>query len=215
MHLPVGEKAGDYAQFLTPAEFALLLDQLPEQFKVFVQFLVMTGTRFGEATAVTIDDLELQSHPATVRISVAWKRDGNNTYYVGPTKTGAGKGTVSLPPSLVEQVAPVTAGRRVSELCTAPSGRKPGFPPLPPPTTRAWPRPRGSTICAIRTCPGQFTKASPCSPFRAGSATPPRARQSKSMDTSCPKPSKRPPTPWSVPNDACANNETPEKTRNP
>ncbi|MGA7205238.1 MAG: site-specific integrase, partial [Specibacter sp.] len=52
MRLPAGEKAGDDAQFLTPAEFALLLEKIPERYKVFVQFLVVTGTRFGEATAV-------------------------------------------------------------------------------------------------------------------------------------------------------------------
>ncbi|MGA7206074.1 MAG: hypothetical protein WBX27_15730 [Specibacter sp.] len=87
MRLPVGEKVGDDAQFLTLSEFALLLNKTPTQYRLFVQFLVLTGTRYGEATAVAIDDLDLAATPATVRINKAWRRDGNNTYYVGTTKT--------------------------------------------------------------------------------------------------------------------------------
>ncbi|MCC9069769.1 tyrosine-type recombinase/integrase [Arthrobacter cryoconiti] len=116
MRLPVGETIGDDAQFLTPDEFAVLPDKIPLGYKVFVQFLVMTGTRFGEANTVTIDDLELPSHPATVQITKSWKRDGNNAYYVGPTKSRAGRRTVSLPPVQVEQLTLLIAGRGGSEL---------------------------------------------------------------------------------------------------
>ncbi len=116
VQLPSGDRVEDDACFLTHAEFGQILALMPERYKDFTQFLVMTGTRFGEATAVTVADVDLLSKPATVRISKAWKRDGNNDFYVGPTKTGAGKRTVSLAPDLVEILIPLVAGRQGTDL---------------------------------------------------------------------------------------------------
>ena len=50
VQLPTGEKAEDGAGFLTHAEFGLIMDCMGERYKTFTDFLVMTGTRFGEAT---------------------------------------------------------------------------------------------------------------------------------------------------------------------
>ena len=83
---------------------------------VCTQFLVMTGALFGEATAVAVGDLDTDSVPAVVRINNAWTRDGNNTYYVGATKTVTGRRTVSLPPDLVEALTPLVSGRQASDL---------------------------------------------------------------------------------------------------
>lgn len=116
MRLPVGEKIKEDVQFLTPTEFGFLFASIPEPYKAFTLFLVMTGTRFGEATAVTVGDLDTVSVPALVRITKAWKRDGNNQYYVGPTKTVTGRRTVSLPPDLVEALTPLVSGRQESDL---------------------------------------------------------------------------------------------------
>lgn len=116
VQLPSGEKVEDEARFLTHAEFSQILAIMPERYKDFTQFLVMTGTRFGEATAVTVADVDLMSKPPTVRITKAWKRDGNNEFYVGSTKTGAGKRTISLPATLVEILIPLVASRQGSDL---------------------------------------------------------------------------------------------------
>ncbi|POH57483.1 tyrosine-type recombinase/integrase [Arthrobacter glacialis] len=116
VELPSGDRVEDDARFLTHAEFSQILALMPERYKDFTQFLVMTGTRFGEATAVTVADVDLLAKPATVRITKAWKRDGNNEFYVGPTKTGAGKRTVSLAPILVEILIPLVASRQGSDL---------------------------------------------------------------------------------------------------
>lgn len=117
VQLPSGDRVEDDARFLTHAEFGQILALMPERYKDFTQFFVMTGTRFGEATAVTVADVDLMSKPATVRISKAWKRDGNNDFYVGPTKTGAGKRTVSLAADLVELlIIPLVASRQGSDL---------------------------------------------------------------------------------------------------
>ncbi len=109
VQLPSGEKAEDEARFLTHAEFGLILEGMGERSKAFTDFLVMTGTRFGEATAVTVADVDLMSKPATMRINKAWKRGANSEFYIGATKTGAGKRTVSLNPQLVEILIPLVA----------------------------------------------------------------------------------------------------------
>ena len=51
-----------------------------------------------------------------MRISKAWKRDGSNGLYVGPTKTGARKQTVCLASDLVEILIPLIAGRQGSDI---------------------------------------------------------------------------------------------------
>lgn len=58
----------------------------------------MTGTRFGEATPLTVADVELLSKPLTALINKAWERDGQKQFYVGATKTG-GKRTIGLNPA--------------------------------------------------------------------------------------------------------------------
>jgi len=125
VQLPSGEKAEDEARFLTHAEFGLILECMGERYKAFTEFLVMTGTRFGEATAVTVADVDLMSKPATIRINKAWKRGADSEFYIGATKTGAGKRTVSLNPQLVELLIPLVASRPGTDLLfTTPKGER-------------------------------------------------------------------------------------------
>ncbi|ABM10659.1 tyrosine-type recombinase/integrase [Paenarthrobacter aurescens] len=114
--LPTVERAGDEGMFLTHAEFGLLIECMHEPYKTLVQFLVMTGARFGEATALRVADIDLRSTPPTARINKAWKRDAQSGYYIGPTKTGAGKRTIGLNPALVNLLVPLVASRPGSEL---------------------------------------------------------------------------------------------------
>lgn len=72
VQLPGIEKAEDEAMFLTHAEFSLIMEGMGERYKAFTNFLVMTGTRFGEATALTVADVDLLSRPPTARINKAW-----------------------------------------------------------------------------------------------------------------------------------------------
>ncbi|MFF1830674.1 tyrosine-type recombinase/integrase [Paenarthrobacter sp. NPDC058040] len=125
VHLPSVEKAEDEMMFLTHAEFGLVMDCMGERYREFTHFLVMTGTRFGEATALTVADIDLLGKPATARINKAWKRDGQNQFYIGPTKTGAGKRTIGLNPALVDLLIPLVAGRPSSDLLFAtPKGER-------------------------------------------------------------------------------------------
>ncbi|MHC6231906.1 tyrosine-type recombinase/integrase [Arthrobacter sp. MMS24-T111] len=123
--LPTVESAEDDALFLTHAEVSLLIAGLPTQYKTLVQFLVMTGARFGEATALRVADIDLLSKPPTARISKAWKRDGQSQYYIGPTKTKAGKRTIGINPTLVDLLIPLVARGHGSELLfTTPDGQR-------------------------------------------------------------------------------------------
>lgn len=123
--LPTIGRADDDAMYLTPEEVSLLLEGIDEHYRTFIQFLVMTGTRFGEATALRVADIDLRSRPATVRVNKAWKRDGHSRYYVGPTKTAAGKRTIGLNPALVELLIPIAAGRSGNDLLfTTTEGRR-------------------------------------------------------------------------------------------
>ncbi|MGC0239489.1 tyrosine-type recombinase/integrase [Arthrobacter sp. SD76] len=123
--LPTVERAEDDALFLTHAEFSLLIVGMPPQYKTLVQFMVMTGARFGEATALRVADIDLLSKPPTARINKAWKRDGQSRYYMGPTKTRAGRRTIGLNPTLVDLLVPLVASRPGSELLfTTPSGQR-------------------------------------------------------------------------------------------
>ena len=123
VQLPNLQKPEDEVMFLTHAEFSMVMEGMAERYKAFTNFLVMTGARFGEATAITVADVDLLSRPPTARINKAWKRDGQNQYYIGPTKTGAGKRTIGLNHALVELLIPLVVGRPGKDLLfTTPKG---------------------------------------------------------------------------------------------
>jgi integrase len=125
VQLPRIDKAEDEAMFLIHTEFNMILELMGERYKTFTNFLVMTGTRFGEATALKVEDVDLLAKPPTVRINKAWKRDGQSKYYIGATKTGAGKRTVGLNPALVDLLTPLVASRPSDELLfTTPKGER-------------------------------------------------------------------------------------------
>lgn len=85
------------AVFLSPAEFYTLLHFIPAYYRPFVRFLVLTGMRWSEATALERRDISQSTVPATVSVSKAWKKD--NT--VGPPKSEKAYRTLPLRPDLV------------------------------------------------------------------------------------------------------------------
>jgi integrase len=125
VQLPSIDKAEDEAMFLTHTEFNMIFEVMGERYKTFTSFLVMTGTRFGEATALKVADVDLLAKPPTVRVNKAWKRDGKSQFYIGATKTGAGKRTIGLNPALVDLLVPLVASRTGDELLfTTPKGER-------------------------------------------------------------------------------------------
>jgi integrase len=87
--------------FLTPDEFRLLRDHIErERWKNLATWLVTTGMRFSEATALTAGDIN--THAKTCRINKAWKYSGDYRPEIGPPKTKKSTRTISLPPAALE-----------------------------------------------------------------------------------------------------------------
>lgn len=122
MKLP--EYTPDEMVFLTKGEFSLLISKVPDHYKTAIRFLVSTGLRWGEFVALTVGDLDLMGDTPTVRITRAVKRAENGTY-VGTTKTRRGRRTVSLPESMVPELASLTFGKAADEaLFVGPKGAR-------------------------------------------------------------------------------------------
>lgn len=99
--------------YLTHEEFALLSSWVPERWRLFPTFLVGTGVRFGEATALTVGHLDLPHGSAHVR--QAWEDTSGGPAKLGTTKTRKSKRTIAVPPQLVDQLQDHTRGKRAAE----------------------------------------------------------------------------------------------------
>lgn len=101
-------------RYLTPAEILQVVNDTPERYRPLVWTLAGTGMRWGEATALTVGDIDLANR--SLRITKAWKRDREKGWYVGPTKTSKSKRTITLPSEVVEAIKPLVEGRKREEL---------------------------------------------------------------------------------------------------
>lgn len=107
MKLPKDDATEDKMRPMTAEESWKVVQAMPERYRPLVAFLRGTGARFGEATAVRGSDFNLNSETPTVRIERAWKRDGDNRFYIGPPKTKKSRRSISLPPSLITELLPL------------------------------------------------------------------------------------------------------------
>ena len=93
--LPAWER--DEMCFLEPDEYAILRDAVAPGWRPLVDFLVTSGARWGEATALTPADVDKAT--GVVRISKAWKKvDGG--YKLGIPKTRKSVRTINVPPEV-------------------------------------------------------------------------------------------------------------------
>lgn len=105
----------DKVHYLTGAQWAAILENIPEHYKSFFEFLLISGVRFGEATALTPADFDLEpmSEPddpfGVVYIRKAWKEDGKGGHYLGPPKTKKGRRDVSIPAPTIARMAGLLA----------------------------------------------------------------------------------------------------------
>lgn len=81
---------------LTREDFARLLDNVTEYWRPLVAFLVASGCRQYEATALKPSDIDRVNN--TARISRAWKRTyDRGGYEIGPPKTKKSVRTINAP----------------------------------------------------------------------------------------------------------------------
>lgn len=111
--------------FLTPEEFAAIASHLSGQGRALVVFLVGTGVRFGEATALRVGDVDVAAGVA--RVQRAWKHTGKAARELGTTKTRRSRRTVRFGTAVADEIRPLLEGRRPSDLLfTNRNGRQVG-----------------------------------------------------------------------------------------
>lgn len=101
---------GEDMVFLTRAEFDQLYTQTPERWRPLVLTLVLTGIRFGEATALTVGALDRATQSA--RVHTAWKQSGKK----GAPKSRRSRRTVAMPATVFDALEPLVAGKRPDDL---------------------------------------------------------------------------------------------------
>lgn len=99
--------------FLTDTEFARMLPLIHAHYRPLVLFLVGTGVRFGEATALHVADVDLSG---SARIRMAWKRTGKSVRQLGPTKTGRSTRTIAVPEPVLQAMRPLVHDRPAGSL---------------------------------------------------------------------------------------------------
>lgn len=87
--------------FLEREEFDLLLSCVTEYWRPLVTFLVSSGCRWSETTALQPADIDVKA--GTVRITKAWKT-GYGGYHLGPPKTKKSVRTVNVPARVLGQL---------------------------------------------------------------------------------------------------------------
>lgn len=106
----------------THEEYDALLENIHEHYRPLVECLAGTGIRYGEAEALLVSDVNLETAMLRVTKAAKWNTSKSQRE-VGPTKTRNGKRTVTLPPETVEALRPSVEGRpRNSRLFLAPRG---------------------------------------------------------------------------------------------
>ena len=91
---------------LTKDEVARIIAEIPERHRGLASFLIASGCRWGEATAITWSDLRTTASPPTVRINKAWKKGPTGAPILGPPKTKKSKRTITLWPDVIEKLGP-------------------------------------------------------------------------------------------------------------
>lgn len=115
----------DDMRFLTYDEWDKVHGKLPAHYRPLFTFLIGTGCRYGEAEALTVGDVfttpfTLESGDVIdrwqVRVVKAAKWNATSrTRTVGPTKTRKGRRTITLPPEVIVELAPLLGGRAKTE----------------------------------------------------------------------------------------------------
>lgn len=101
-------EADDEARFLTHDEFARFLDCVPAQWRPLVVFLVGTGLRWSEATALQARHVDMVN--GTVRVQQAWKRVKSEGKVIGRPKSPKSRRTVNAAVMALAAVEPLLRG---------------------------------------------------------------------------------------------------------
>jgi integrase len=108
VRLPKKVRVGDDGDDIDLDDYKAIRDRIDPHFRPFLEFLVGTGCRFSEATALVGKDFRLDNEPPLVFITKAHKLGGEGeARYVGEPKSQKSRRRVSLAPSTVYAVKPL------------------------------------------------------------------------------------------------------------
>ena len=93
---------------LTRGEFEAVLDEIPPHYRPLVVTLAGTGMRWGEATALTVADVDLGTD--MLRVVRAWKK-GATGVYIGTPKSRRSRRTIKMGGAVRAVVAPLLASK--------------------------------------------------------------------------------------------------------
>lgn len=115
VRLPKIRRVGDDGDDINMDDYKAIHGRMDPHFQPFADFLLGSGCRFSEATALLGKDFVLDANPPLVLITKAHKLGGddNPARYVGDPKSEKSRRRVSLAPSTVAAIAP--AVRRALE----------------------------------------------------------------------------------------------------
>jgi integrase len=99
--LPQGDGDADEIRMLTKDEFNRLLEATTEYWRPLIEFMVLSGARWGEVSALKPEDVNRDT--GEVRIRRAWKYSSDG-YTVGPPKTKRSRRTINLPKELLNKL---------------------------------------------------------------------------------------------------------------
>lgn len=105
--------------FLEHEEYARIAAEIEDPHaRDLADWLVGTGMRWGEATALQVRDVNLTRN--TVSVQRAWKRaapgDGGPAYFLGPPKTKKARRIIALSPLQMDMVRRRMAGKQPEDL---------------------------------------------------------------------------------------------------
>lgn len=89
--------------FLAPEQYDLVRKQFTDgEARDVADCLYGTGLRYGEATALRVQDFSLDARRPHFQVRKAWKQRADGSYYMGDPKTAAARRTVYLTPVQVQ-----------------------------------------------------------------------------------------------------------------
>ncbi|WP_217545619.1 site-specific integrase [Streptomyces sp. GbtcB6] len=112
----VDDDTDEEMTFLEHAEYGRIAQEIKDpDARDLADWLVGTGMRWGEATALMVKDLALDSATPTANVQRAWKRSTKGSaeaFYMGPPKTKKARRMVALTADQVVMLRRQTAGCR-------------------------------------------------------------------------------------------------------
>lgn len=110
IRLPKKRRVGNDGDDIDMDDFRAIRERMDPHFHPFVDFLVGSGCRFSEASALVGTDFALGNNPPLVFITKAHKLGGEGEgRYVGEPKSEKSRRRVSLAPSTTQAIAPLVA----------------------------------------------------------------------------------------------------------